>query len=127
MTNVHEPDAARAWIPPHGYADIAPTRFKRLANDGYLTLDAPWVVPALLWSVPIQGRVLEPAAGRGHLSLELQHAGFEVVSFDSSPLRESSRPRHRTRRHPRARRRSRGSLGSSPTCPMRISRSWRRV
>jgi hypothetical protein len=32
MTNVYEPDAARAWIPPHGYADIAPTRFERLAK-----------------------------------------------------------------------------------------------
>jgi hypothetical protein len=63
MTNVYEPDAARAWIPPHGYADIAPTRFERLANDGYLTIDAPWVVPALMRSVPPRGRVLEPAAG----------------------------------------------------------------
>ena len=26
--------------------------------------------------------MLEPAAGRGHLSLELRRAGFEVVSFD---------------------------------------------
>jgi hypothetical protein len=75
-------DEARPHTPPHGYADIAPTRFERLANDGYLTIDAPWVVPALLRSVPIQGRVLEPAAGRGHLSLELSRAGFEVASFD---------------------------------------------
>ena len=34
-----------------------------LANDGYLTIDAPWVVPALMRSVPPRGRVLEPAAG----------------------------------------------------------------
>jgi hypothetical protein len=75
-------DEARTWTPPQGHADIAPSRFERIEGDGYLTLDAPWVVPALLRSVPIQGRVLEPAAGRGHLSLELRRAGFEVASFD---------------------------------------------
>lgn len=42
-----------------------------------------WVAPALLRTVPIQGPVLEPAAGRGHLSLEFRRAGLEVVSFDS--------------------------------------------
>jgi hypothetical protein len=40
-------------------------RYERVEGDGYLTIDAPWVVPALLRSVPIEGRVLEPAAGRG--------------------------------------------------------------
>jgi hypothetical protein len=41
------------------------------------------VVPALLHKVPEIGRrILEPAAGRGHLSLELRRAGLEVVSFD---------------------------------------------
>ena len=39
------------------------TRFERIEGDGYLTIDAPWVVPALLRSAPIEGRVLEPAAG----------------------------------------------------------------
>ena len=34
-------------------------------------------------SVPrSRGRILEPAAGRGHISLELRRAGFDVVSFD---------------------------------------------
>jgi hypothetical protein len=74
---------ARPHTPPQGHADIAPTRFKRMEGDGYLTIDAPWVVPALLRSVPIGGRILEPAAGRGHLSLELRRAGLEVASFDS--------------------------------------------
>jgi hypothetical protein len=73
---------ARAWTSPQGHADIAPSRYDRFEGDGYLTLDAPWVVPALLRSVSIEGRVLEPAAGRGHLSLELRRAGLEVVSFD---------------------------------------------
>jgi hypothetical protein len=30
---------------------------------GYLTIDAHWVASALLRSAPIEGRVLEPAAG----------------------------------------------------------------
>jgi hypothetical protein len=37
---------------------------------------------ALLGAVPIKGRVLEPAAGRGHISLELKRAGLIVESFD---------------------------------------------
>ena len=81
---------ALAWTPPIGHADIAPSRFERIEGDGYLTLDAPWVVPALLRSVPIRGRVLEPAAGRGHISRELKRAGCAVESFDirayESPL-----------------------------------------
>jgi hypothetical protein len=74
--------AARPWVAPRGHADIAPSRFKRAENDGYLSLDAPWLVPALLRSASIAGRVLEPAAGRGHLSLELRRAGLDVTSFD---------------------------------------------
>ena len=54
---------ARAWTPPQGHADIAPSRYERIEGDGYLTIDAPWLVPALLRSAPIEGRVLEPAAG----------------------------------------------------------------
>jgi hypothetical protein len=73
------------WTPPIGHADIAPTRFERIEGDGYLTLDAPWILPALLRSVAIAGRILEPAAGRGHLSRELKRAGCEVVSFDIRP------------------------------------------
>ena len=73
---------ALAWTPPIGHADIAPSQFERIENDGYLTIDAHWIIPALLRSVPIEGRVLEPAAGRGHLSLELRRAGLDVASFD---------------------------------------------
>lgn len=54
---------ARAWTPPQGHADIAPTRYERIEGDGYMKLDAAWLVPALLRSVRIEGRVLEPAAG----------------------------------------------------------------
>ena len=74
-----------SWTPPVGHADIAPSHFKHIEGDGYLTLDAPWIVPALLRSVPIAGRVLEPAAGRGHLSRELKRAGYDVTSFDLKP------------------------------------------
>jgi hypothetical protein len=70
------------WAPRTRHADIAPSRFERIESDDYLTLDASWIVPALLRSVAIAGRVLEPAAGRGHLSRELKRAGYEVTSFD---------------------------------------------
>ena len=73
---------AFAWRPPIGHADIAPSRFERIEGDGYFTLDSEWIVPTLLGAVPIKGRVLEPAAGRGHISLELKRAGLIVESFD---------------------------------------------
>ena len=48
---------ALQWKPPRGHADIAPSQFERIENDGYLTIDAHWIIPALLRSVPIEGRV----------------------------------------------------------------------
>jgi hypothetical protein len=53
------------------HGGIAPTRFERFANDNYFTLDAPWIIPALLSKVKIVGPVLEPAAGVGHMIREL--------------------------------------------------------
>ena len=47
---------ARTWTPPQGRADIAPSRYERIERDGYLAIDAHWVVPALLPSAPIEGR-----------------------------------------------------------------------
>jgi hypothetical protein len=90
MTNV------LAYAPPIGHADIAPTRFERIEGDGYLTLDAPWIVPALLRSVPIRGRVLEPAASRGqprpHLArIEGGHAA-RSSRLTSEPMRVRSSP-----------------------------------
>ena len=86
-----------AWTPPVGHADIAPSRFERIEGDGYFTLDSEWIVPTLLGAVPIKGRVLEPAAGRGHISLELKRAGPIVESFDIQAYEKSARPRHRAR------------------------------
>jgi hypothetical protein len=60
---LHHCAFAGCWTPPQGRADIAPSRYGRIEGDGYLTIDAHWVVPALLRSAPIEGRVLEPAAG----------------------------------------------------------------
>ena len=51
----------------------------RLQHDAYHTLDADWIVPALLDSAPTAGPVLEPCAGRGHLVRALRAAGIEVV------------------------------------------------
>jgi hypothetical protein len=41
-----------------------------------------YLLPALLRSAPIEGVVLEPAAGLGHITRELIRAGLEVTSFD---------------------------------------------
>jgi hypothetical protein len=73
--------AAASNIASHG--GIAPTRWNRLENDNYFTIDAPWIVPALLSKVRIVGPVLEPAAGIGHLVRELRRGhGLEVVASD---------------------------------------------
>jgi hypothetical protein len=71
---------AASNIARHG--GIAPTRFDRLPNDNYFTIDAPWIVPALLAKVPIEGPILEPAAGVGHMVIELRRHGLDVVASD---------------------------------------------
>jgi hypothetical protein len=71
---------AASNIARHG--GIAPSRFDRLANDEYFTLDAPWIIPALLSKVPIEGPILEPAAGLGHMVVELRQHGLDVVASD---------------------------------------------
>ena len=73
-------DAARS-VAQHG--GIAPTRWDRTAIDAYFTLDAPWLIPALLSKVKIVGPVLEPAAGVGHMVRELRRGhGLEVIASD---------------------------------------------
>jgi hypothetical protein len=73
--------AAASNIARHG--GIAPTRWNRLSNDSYFTIDAPWIIPALLSKVKIVGPVLEPAAGVGHMVRELRRGhGLEVIASD---------------------------------------------
>jgi hypothetical protein len=73
-------DAARS-VAQHG--GIAPTRWNRLENDRYFTIEADWIIPALLSKVQIVGPVLEPAAGVGHMVRELRHGhGLEVIASD---------------------------------------------
>jgi hypothetical protein len=62
--------------------DVAPSRFKRFERDGYFTLDADWIIPALCRAVQVEGPVLEPCAGRGHMVRELRALGFVVRAAD---------------------------------------------
>ena len=79
---LHPPVSKKASaIARHG--GIAPTRWNRAANDAYFTIDAPWIIPALLSKVKIVVPVLEPAAGVGHLVRELRRGyGLEVIAND---------------------------------------------
>ena len=73
--------AAASNIARHG--GIAPTRSDRLENDHYFTIEADWIIPALLSKVKIVGPVLEPAAGVGHMVRELRRGhGLEVIASD---------------------------------------------
>ena len=61
----------------------APTRWDRLTNDRYFTIEANWIIPALLSKVKITGPILEPAAGVGHMVRELRRGhGLEVIAND---------------------------------------------
>jgi hypothetical protein len=62
--------------------DVAPSRFERVERDGYFTIDANWIVPALCGAVHVEGPVLEPCAGRGHMVRELRALGFVVRGAD---------------------------------------------
>jgi hypothetical protein len=59
----HWPDGPASTVNQKGRAEIAPSRNECIECDGYLAIDAHWVVPALLRPAPIDCRVLEPAAG----------------------------------------------------------------
>jgi hypothetical protein len=72
---------AASNIGRHG--GIAASRFSRLDNDNYFTIDSPWIIPALMSKVPIAGSVLEPAAGLGHMVIELRGGhGLAVTASD---------------------------------------------
>ena len=40
--------------------DMAPSRFKRFERDGYITLDADWIILALCRAVQVEGPIREP-------------------------------------------------------------------
>jgi hypothetical protein len=65
--------------------DVAPSRFERIERDGYFTLDADWMIPALCRAVYVKGPILEPCAGRGHMVHALRALGFTVHAPISTP------------------------------------------
>jgi hypothetical protein len=62
--------------------DVAPSRFQRFDRDEYFTIDAGWIIPALCCAVQVEGPILEPCAGRGHMVRELRAQGFVVRGAD---------------------------------------------
>jgi hypothetical protein len=62
--------------------DIAPSRFERFEREEYFTIDASWIMPALCRAIQIEGPILEPCAGRGHMVCELRALGFVVQAAD---------------------------------------------
>jgi hypothetical protein len=90
-------EEARAWTPPQGHADIAPSRYKRIEGDGYLTIDAHWVVPALLRSVPIEGRVLERPPARSRTTALRLPSARRASPATPCPRIPSTDPRGRRR------------------------------
>ena len=62
--------------------DVAPSRFERFDQDEYFTIDAGWIIPALCCAVQVEGPILEPCAGRGHMVHELRALGFDVRAAD---------------------------------------------
>jgi hypothetical protein len=71
-------DVTGAW----NLCDVAPSRFERFDGDGYFTLDADWIIPALCRSIEVESPILEPCAGRGHMVRELRALGFVVGAAD---------------------------------------------
>ena len=64
------------------HCDVAPSRFERIERDGYFTIDARWIIPALCRAVQVEGPIFEPCAGRGHMVRELRAFGFIVHAAD---------------------------------------------
>lgn len=54
----------------------------RIKDEFYPTLNANWIVPALLRWVHLSRGVWEPHAGRGHIARELVSAGYRVIATD---------------------------------------------
>jgi hypothetical protein len=65
-----------------GLCDIARSRFERFDADGCFTIDADWIIPALCRAVRMEGPILEPCAGRGHMVVDLCALGLTVHAAD---------------------------------------------
>jgi hypothetical protein len=65
-----------------GARSLCDVAFERLERDRYFTLDADWIIPALCRAVNLEGPILEPCAGRGHMVCELRALGFVVRAAD---------------------------------------------
>ena len=78
------------------HCDVAPSRFKRFDRDEYFTIDAGWIIPALCCAVQVEGPILEPCAGRGHMVRELRALGFVVRGADLFAYADSLVPDMKT-------------------------------
>src|ERR1700722_18342410 len=76
--------------------DVAPSRFERFGRDEYFTIDAGWIIPALCCAVHVEGPILEPCAGRGHMVRELRELGFVVRGADLYAYADSLVPDMKT-------------------------------
>src|SRR5580698_9445328 len=74
--------AALSFSDAGNHCDVAPSRFKRFDRDEYFTIDAGWIIPALCCAAQVEGPILEPCAGRGHMVRELRTLGFVVRGAD---------------------------------------------
>ena len=103
---------AASNIARHG--GTAPSRFDRLENDHYFTLDADWIVPALLSKVPIKIESLDrrPRTSRARIPpARFQRRQWSIRSTKIRWCRTSqSATCDRSYRSP-------GSIGRSATCP----------
>ena len=57
-------------------------QLERFDRDVYFTIDAGWINPALGSTVQLEGPILEPRAGRGHMVRELRALCFVVRGAD---------------------------------------------
>ena len=82
--NPRHPEArgrASASMSPSGAGnrcDVAPTRFKRFERDGYFTLDADWIIPALCRALHSKARSSSHALGAAIWFAKLRALGFVV-------------------------------------------------
>ena len=72
--------------------DIAPSRFARIDHDGYFTIDADWIVPALCRAVHVDEPILEPCAVADTWPSNYARSGSRSMpqTFTTTKIRSSS-------------------------------------